>query len=95
MTLSRNVLQQAIVTVVQGNWQDITLGSLIGLVPLIWSQISSFRATVRPQIVTDGQSVPLKELPPSKQTAVEEFAVTALGQRGETLIGRMLKWGKR
>lgn len=89
-------LQAAIGTVVQGKWQDITLGSLIPLVALVWSQIQSYRATVQPQIVSrDGSQVTLPELPPAKQTAVEEFAATALGQRGETLIGRMLKWGKK
>lgn len=85
-------LQAAIVTVVQGHWQDITLGSVIPLLGLIWSQIQSFRATVKPQIVTsDGKQVALPELAPAKQTAVEEFATTALRQRGQTIIERLLK----
>jgi hypothetical protein len=89
-------LQVAVVTVIEGNWQEITLGSLIPLGALVWSQIVSFRATVKPQIVTsDGQQTSLKELPPAKQVAVEEFAATALGKRGETIIGRMLKWGQK
>lgn len=52
-----------------GNWQDITLGSLVPFVVLVYSQIISYRKTVQPQIVqkVDGQavSVPLKEVAPS------------------------------
>ncbi len=88
-------LQVAVTTVIEGNWQEITLGSLIPIGGLVWSQVQSFRATVRPQIVTDGKSVPLRELPHAKQVAVEEYAISALGQQKDTLIGRMLKWGKK
>lgn len=89
-------LQAAVVTVIEGHWQDITLGSLIPLGALVWSQIQSFRATVRPQIVTrDGQQVPLEAV--AQKNAVEEFAISALGQQKDTLIGRMLKlkWGQK
>jgi len=82
-------LQAAIVTVIEGRWQDITLGSLIPLGGLIWSQIQSFRATVKPQVVIDGQQVPMTEIP--QKTVVEELTRTALGQRKDTLIGRLLK----
>lgn len=89
-------LQVAVVAVIEGHWQDITLGSLIPLGALVWSQIQSFRATVKPQIVTsDGQQVALPDLDPAKATAVEEFAISALGQQKDTLIGRMLKWGQK
>ena len=82
-------LQAAIVTVIEGRWQDITLGSLIPLGGLIWSQIQSFRATVKPQVVIDGQQVPMTEIP--QKTVVEELTRTALGQRKETLIEKLLK----
>ena len=91
-------LQAAVVTVVEGRWQEITLGSLIPLGALIWSQIASFRATVKPQIVTeDGQQATLKELPQAKATTVQEFANTAIERRGETIVERLLKLklGKR
>lgn len=91
-------LQAAIVTVVEGRWQEITLGSLIPLGALVWSQIASFRATVRPQIVTeDGKQATLKELPQAKATTVQEFANTAIERRGETLIEKALKmkWGRK
>lgn len=88
-------LQAAIVTVIEGRWQEITVGSLIPLLALIWSQITSFRATVKPQVVVDGQTVPMKEIP--QQTAVEELARTAIERRGETLIEKTLKlkWGRK
>ncbi len=62
--------------VLQGRWQDITLGSLVGFIVLIWSQVVSFRATTRPQIVTgDGVKVDTtKQLPRNKKVLVEEVA---------------------
>lgn len=47
--------QAIIITVLQGNWQEMTLGSLVGLIPLAISQWRSWRATVKPQIVTAGK----------------------------------------
>lgn len=91
-------LQAAVVTVIEGNWQEITLGSLIPLAALVWSQVTSFRATVRPQIVTrDGRQADPRYLPPGNLNAVEEFAETAIEKRGETLIERALKlkWGRK
>lgn len=90
-------LQAAIMKVVEGNWQEITLGSLIPLGALVWSQIVSFRATVKPQVVIDGQQVPLQQLQPSSQkVAVEELARTAIRKRGKTLVELLAeKLGKR
>lgn len=90
-------LQAAVVTVIEGKWQEITLGSLIPLAALLWSQIASFRATVKPQIVTaDGKQADLRELPPGNLNAVEQFAATAIDKR-ETLIEKALKmkWGRK
>ena len=62
----------------QGNWQDITLGSLVGLIVLIWSQVMSFRATVKPAIVTDdGLKVATDKLPRNKKVLAEEAARVA------------------
>jgi len=90
-------LQAAIVTVVEGRWQEITLGSLIPLVALVWSQIQSYRATVRPQVVIDGQQLPISSMPRREAAGVEELSRTALGKRGETLVGKLLnlKLGRR
>lgn len=85
-------LQAVIVQVIEGNWQEITLGSVPGIIALIWSQIQSYRATVKPQIVTaDGKQAELRELPPGNLNAVEQFATTAIQRRGETIIEKLLK----
>jgi len=88
-------VQGAVVIIIEGRWQEITLGSLIPLGALVWSQIVSFRATVKPQVVVDGQQVSMKEIP--QKTAVEELARTAIERRGETIVERLLKLklGKR
>lgn len=91
-------LQAAVVTVIEGHWQDITLGSLIPLGALVWSQVVSFRATVKPQIVTEqGQQADLRDLPRGNVNAVQEFATTAIEKRGETIIEKALKmkWGRK
>lgn len=84
-------LQAAIVTVVEGRWQEITLGSLVPLLALVWSQVVSFRATVRPQVVIDGQQLPIEKMPSREASGVTELSRTALGKRGETLIEKLLK----
>lgn len=84
-------LQGVIVKVLQGNWHQITLGAVPGLVALVWSQIQSYRATVRPQVVIDGQQLPISSMPRREAAGVEELSRTALGKRGETLVGRLLK----
>lgn len=65
--------------VLQGRWQDITLGSLVGFIVLVWSQVASFRATTKPQIVTDdGVKVDTtKQLPRNKRVLVDEVATVA------------------
>src|SRR5688572_3674656 len=49
--------QAIIVTVLQGNWQEITLGSAIGFVIWALSQWRSWRATVSPHVVTTDRRV--------------------------------------
>ena len=76
------VAQEAIQAVVTGHWQDITLGSLIPLGALVWSQIASFRATVRPQLVTPaGKKVELDQLTPAAQADVLVTAAQAKPRR--------------
>lgn len=64
--------QQAIGAVIKGEWQSLTLGSLIPIAALVWSQIASFRATVKPQVVTDeGKRVEMDKLAPAAQQTVK------------------------
>lgn len=76
------VAQDAVQAVVSGRWQDITLGSLIPLGALVWSQIASFRATVKPQVVTPrGEKVELEQLPPAEQRTVTATVESAARSR--------------
>lgn len=84
-------LQGVIVKVVEGNWQEITLGAVPGLIALIWSQIQSYRATTRSQVVIDGQQLPIDKMPSREASGVTELSRTALGKRGDTLIEKLLK----
>lgn len=66
----------------EGNWQDITLGSIVPLLVLVFSQVMSFRATTKPAIVTeDGQKASTDRLPSAKKTMVEEVAETAIQKK--------------
>lgn len=84
-------LQSVVVRVIEGNWQEITLGSVPGILALIWSQIQSYRATVKPQIVTeDGQQADLKELPQAKSVAVQEYARTAIEKPKKSVLDHLI-----
>jgi len=70
--------QEAIQAVVSGRWQDITLGAIIPLAALVWSQVASFRSTVRPQVVTTGgQRVETDNLAPAVQQKINASVVGA------------------
>lgn len=65
--------QSLIGGLVEGNWQDITLGSLIPFLVLVWSQIISFRATVKPQaVVEENGKLVTNTLAPGKEKEVKE-----------------------
>lgn len=78
--------QQAMVSgLLQGNWQDITLGSIVPFAILVYSQIVSRRATVKPQAVVeeDGRLVS-NPLAPAKEKEVAETVKNV--RTGKTLI---------
>jgi len=82
---TQQVVQQAI----SGNWKEITLGALIPIFGLVVSQVMSWRATVKPQVVTqEGNKVPLDALPPSVEKTAEIIA-TARKSAKPTLLERL------
>ncbi|MDC9825688.1 hypothetical protein PRN20_18290 [Devosia sp. ZB163] len=82
-------IQQTALLVLQGNWEDLSLKAAGGFIVWAFVQWRSYRATVKPQVVIDGRQVELREIP--QKTVVEELTRTALGQRKETLIEKLLK----
>ena len=64
--------QDLVNRIVTGNWQDITLGALVPFLIYIGSQVLSFRATVKPQVVLpEGKKVDYKKLPPTTRAKVQ------------------------
>ena len=88
-------LQAVVGKALTGHWQEITLAAIPGLVAWGWGQLKSYKATVKPQIVTsDGQKVDLDKLQPTMQATVEASAVAA--PRRRTLADMLAeKLGKR
>lgn len=85
--------QEAIQSVLSGRWQDITLGAIIPLAALVWSQVVSFRATVAPQIVTSAGRR-LENLPAPIQADIE--ATASVAPRRRTLADLLAeKLGRR
>jgi hypothetical protein len=85
--------QEAIQSVLSGRWQDITLGAIIPLAALVWSQVVSFRATVKPQVVTSAGRR-LENLPAPIQADIE--ATAAVAPRRRTLADLLAeKLGRR
>ena len=83
--------QTAITAVLSGRWQDITLGSLVPIAALVWSQVISYRATVKSQVVVDGRQVLPSELPPQTVVYVEEAARTAIARQPRSVLDRLLE----
>jgi hypothetical protein len=84
--------QAAIGSALQGNWQDLTLGAILPLGALVFSQIMSFRATVKPQVVTDkGEKVAMKELPKATQAEVKQKIETEVKQKRPTFLDGLFK----
>jgi hypothetical protein len=84
--------QAAIGSALQGNWQDLTLGAILPLGALVFSQIMSFRATVKPQVVTDkGEKVAMKELPKATQAEVKQKIETEAKQKRPTFLDGLFK----
>jgi hypothetical protein len=74
--------QQGLINgLLQGNWQDITLGSLLPFMVLVYSQIISYRATVKPQaVVEENGNLVTNTLAPKKEKEVAEV-VTNVSSR--------------
>lgn len=74
-----------------GNWQDITLGSLVPFAVLVYSQIVSFRATNKAQAIVeeDGKLV-TNTLSPAKEREVTETVKNVSSKKTllDLLLGR-------
>jgi hypothetical protein len=78
--------QDAIQRVLGGAWEEITIGSIIPLGALVWSQLMSYKATVRDQVVVDGQKVTDKDLSETKQREVKKVVAPAIEKKSEPNI---------
>lgn len=65
--------QELITDLLQGNWERVTIGALVGFVPVVYSQIISYRATHRPQaVVSENGKLVSNTLAPAKEREVKE-----------------------
>ena len=75
----------------QGNWQDITLGSLFPFIVLVYSQVISFRATVKPQaVVEENGKLVTNTLAPAKEREVAKTVVNVSSKKNllDILLGK-------
>ena len=85
-------VQESIALAVQGNWKEITLGALLPLFGLVVSQVQSFRATVKPQVVTpEGKKVRLDELPVGERVETVTAARRVAAQKKPSLLERITR----
>lgn len=78
--------------VLAGNWEEVTLGAAVPFAIYVVTQVLSFRATTKPQIVTDdGKKVSTNELPHATKSLVEAQAETVVARkkREPSLLERM------
>ena len=88
-------VQGVILGILQGNWQTISLGTIVSIAGYVWSYVS----TRRNQVTIDGKQVPFKDLEQTPhKTAVEEIARTAISNRKtglNVILEQLNKLGKR
>lgn len=53
--------QAIIIAILSGQGGGLSIAAMFGFALYLWSQVMSFRATVRPQVVADGHKVGLTE----------------------------------
>src|SRR4051794_24657242 len=54
--------QQAINQIFAGGWQNVSLGAVATIGVYVWSQVQSYRSTVKPQIVAANKQIGLPTL---------------------------------
>lgn len=76
-------MQEVIINLLSSRWEEITLGAVVPFVVLVFSQVQSFRATTKPQVVTtDGEKVDIrKELDPADRKYVDVLAKDVAASR--------------
>lgn len=82
--------QQALIGgLLEGNWQDITLGSLVPFLVLVYSQVVSFRSTNRAQaVVEENGKLVTNTLAPKKEAEVKEVVTNV--KTGKSIIDIIL-----
>lgn len=83
--------QSLIGGLLQGNWQDITLGSFVPFLVLVYSQIISRRATVKPQaVVEENGKLVTNTLAPKKEAEVKEVVTNVSSKKTllEIILGK-------
>ena len=74
--------QELVGKVLQGHWQEITLGGAVGFFAWLWSQRASFLATVKTQVVTpQGAKIEGDQLSPAAWSEVVAAASQAKPRR--------------
>lgn len=88
--------QAAVVNAIQqiftGRWKEMTLGSVVGLAMLVFSQFRSYKATVKPAVVTsDGTKGSLDAMAPTTRQTIETVARNAAEVRPRRPLVDLLK----
>jgi hypothetical protein len=80
--------QETISQLLGGSWQNVSLGAIATMAVYVWSQVQSFRATVKPQVVTTEGKKITPQPDSTAQAKIEAIAVTA--PRKPTLLERIM-----
>ncbi len=84
--------QAAIGRILTGEWKEVPLGTIVGILLALYGYVTSFRKTVQPSVVTkvDGKVVEVaeKDLPMTTKDAIKTSAPIAAEKKsaGKTLF---------
>lgn len=74
--------RELVTNLLQGNWEQITLGALIGFVPVVYANVISWRATVKPQaVVEENGKLVTNTLAPKKEKEVAEVVTNVSSKK--------------
>ncbi len=89
-----NTILQTLGALLSGNWSEINLGALVGLIGTLGGLIWNWRSTFGSHVVVQGVRVDKKDLPGSTQVAVEQVAKSVVAEKqneGKTIFERLFR----
>lgn len=89
-TVLQNLLR-ALGSIVTGDFENVSLGTIIALVGMIWGLVWNGASTFSPHVTVEGERIDVKELPAPKRRRVREQVEPIVEKRKRKSIFERLR----